>query len=120
VSDEPKTIAYLREMMANYLLDDLYLKDEWDAINARDLLAEIDDLRVRLEAAREAREHVSSQLWDAEQTIAGLRARLAATERVVEAARRWAAAQDDEYEITHALLVALDATPTTTEDTPCL
>jgi hypothetical protein len=43
------------------------------------------------------------------------RARLAACERVVEAARRWAAAQDDEYEITHELLAALNATPTTTE-----
>ncbi len=30
---------------------------------------------------RSEREHVSSQLWDAEQTIAGLRARMAAAER---------------------------------------
>jgi len=49
------------------------------------------------------RENVSSQLWDAEQTIAGLRARLAAAERVVDAAKRETSADDAYMEVMELL-----------------
>jgi len=53
VNDELKTIAYLRHALSNHILDDIYLKYEMDAINGRELLAEINTLLARL-AAQEA------------------------------------------------------------------
>lgn len=125
MSDEPETIAYLRDMMANYLLDDLYLKDEMDAINGRELLAEIDTIRAERDALREMLTMYNVGGWTDLAAIIedtkSARDRLAAAERVVEAAKAWNdAPREQRWHEEDRLVDALAAlaTPTTTEMLP--